>query len=79
MNDKGEILQWGKYLKEKIKNKKQGLKGADVKTMTKFPNISKFDVLMETISTGPNHSASVSVKKAIYTWGNGEGNRLGLA
>ena len=46
--------------------------------MIKFPNINKFDVLMETISTGPNHSASVSVKKGIYSWGNGEGGRLGL-
>lgn len=78
LNDKGEILQWGKYLKEKVKSKKEGIKGAEVKTMIKFPNINKFDVLMETISTGPNHSASVSVKKGIYSWGNGEGGRLGL-
>lgn len=33
---------------------------------------------MESISTGPNHSASVSVKKSLYCWGNGEGGRLGL-
>jgi len=39
----------------------------------------KFDFLMEQLSTGPNHSAAVSVKKTLYTWGYGEGGRLGLS
>lgn len=39
----------------------------------------KFDFLMETISTGPNHSAAVSVKRSLYSWGHGEGGRLGLS
>ena len=38
----------------------------------------KFDFLMESISTGPNHSAAVSVKKSLYSWGFAEGGRLGL-
>ena len=46
--------------------------------MNKFPNVGKFDVLMETISTGPNHSSAMSVKKSIYTWGYFSGGRLGL-
>jgi len=39
----------------------------------------KFDFLMESISTGPNHSAAVSVKKSLYSWGHPEGGRLGLS
>ena len=34
---------------------------------------------MESISTGPNHSAGVSVKKQVYSWGYSEGGRLGLS
>lgn len=34
---------------------------------------------METISTGPNHSAAVSVKRSLYSWGYAEGGRLGLS
>jgi|LauGreDrversion4_2_1035121.scaffolds.fasta_scaffold54291_2 hypothetical protein len=33
---------------------------------------------MELISTGPNHSAGISVKKALYCWGFSQGGRLGL-
>ena len=49
-----------------------------MKSVNKFPNVGKFDVLMESLATGPNHSAAVSVKKALYTWGYAEGGRLGL-
>lgn len=80
VNDKGDILQWGKFLKDKIIQKTEGKKAgsSDIKQMNRFPDSSKFDVLMESISTGPNHSACVSVKKSLYCWGNGEGGRLGL-
>ena len=33
---------------------------------------------MSTISTGPRHSAAVSIKKELYTWGGEQGGRLGL-
>ncbi len=38
----------------------------------------KFDFLMESLSTGPNHSAAVSVKKTLYSWGYGDAGRLGI-
>jgi alpha-tubulin suppressor-like RCC1 family protein len=80
LNDKGDVLLWGKYLKDKIALKIEGKKSgaSDIKSINKFPDSNKFEVLMESISTGPNHSASISVKKSLYTWGNGEGGRLGL-
>jgi alpha-tubulin suppressor-like RCC1 family protein len=81
LNDKGEILQWGKYLKEKIEGHKKT--GGAPKAINRFPNTSnhagKFDILLESISTGPNHSAGISVKKCPYTWGYPEGGRLGLS
>ena len=61
-----------------MKNTKDHVKTSDVKSINKFPNIGKFDILMESISTGPNHSAAVSVKKSIYTWGYNDAGRLGL-
>jgi len=48
-----------------------------VKDITKFPQ-GKFDFLMDTLSTGPSHSAAVSVKRALYTWGHNDIGRLGL-
>ena len=33
---------------------------------------------MESLASGPNHSASISVKKTLYSWGNGESGRLGM-
>ena len=36
-------------------------------------------MLLDSISSGPNHSAGVSVKKGIYTWGYPDGGRLGLS
>lgn len=80
LNDKGDVFQWGKYLKDKIALKVEGKKAgaSDIKSINKFPDSNKFDILMDSISTGPNHSASVSVKKRLFTWGNGEGGRLGL-
>jgi alpha-tubulin suppressor-like RCC1 family protein len=52
---------------------------ANFKSINRFPNSKKFDVIMESISTGPNHSAGVSVKKQAYSWGYSEGGRLGLS
>lgn len=39
----------------------------------------KFDFLMESLSTGPNHSAAVSVKKTLYSWGYADAGRLGIS
>ena len=33
---------------------------------------------MSQISTGPNHSAALSIKRQIFTWGFPQGGRLGL-
>ena len=70
---------WGIYLTDKLKQKKKNKDGKSNLhfTIQKFP-MRKFDHLMETISTGPNHSAAVSVKRSLYSWGNAEGGRLGL-
>lgn len=69
----------GGYLKDKINNKLQGIKSvSEVKSINKFPNTNKFDVLMESLSTGPNHSAAISINKSLYTWGLADGGRLGL-
>ncbi len=71
-------------MKEKLKNKfKEGAQQkpqgqADFKSLNIFPNLSRFDVYMGQISTGPNHSAGVSLKNQLYTWGNKEGFKLGL-
>ena len=69
LNDKGEIFQWGRYLKEKI----EGVKKSDggPRPIYKFPNTSsgKSDVIFESLCTGPNHSAGISFMKTLYTWG----------
>lgn len=79
LNEQGEIIKWGKYMADKIERKMGGdvqvAKGSDIKSVSYF---QKFDVLMSSLATGPNHAAGVSVKKSLYSWGLSDGGRLGL-
>lgn len=91
INDKGEILVWGDYLKNKFSlnfdpNKEEepkkgpqfGKVEVNVKQFQPFPTQGKIDTLMGQITTGPSHSAGVSVKRSLYTWGHNDSKRLGL-
>jgi alpha-tubulin suppressor-like RCC1 family protein len=79
LNEQGEIIKWGKYMAEKMESKMGGdvqvPKGSDIKSVSYF---QKFDVLMSSLATGPNHAAGISVKKSLYSWGLSDGGRLGL-
>lgn len=50
-----------------------------IEQISGFPQSGKFNILMASVETGPNHTCAIAANKQLYVWGhNNINDRLGL-